>query len=169
MSLARQFSTVERALPEVERQPRTTTRPRAAKAKKSVAGAVIAGLGWLVVLGLCLFVVHRNTMVVAETNALTLKQEAVNKLDRELEEKSARVNVPIEEVERWAKAHNMKLASTFKSVAIDQNAAAPLPVQPAVTVASVEPAAPKDAGLYAAVKGFFARFTSAKGANPGGN
>lgn len=166
MSLARQISTVERALPEVERQPRTTTRPRVAKAKKSVAGVLVASLGWLVVLGLCLFVVHRNTMVVASTNALTAKQEALNKLDREIEEKSARVNVPIEEVERWAKAHNMKLASTFKAVAVDQNAAAPLPEQPAMAVAA-EPA-PKDGGLYAAVKGFFARFTSAKGATAGG-
>ena len=176
MSLARQLSTLDRhmegnaarTLPSVEREPRTAVRPAVKPATRSVAGLVLGSLGWLTVLALSLFVVHRNTLVLAETNALTGRQEALAKLDQQIMEKSGRVNMPIEEVEKWAKAHNMARPIAVKSVVADQNAATPLPERAPVTVAA-EPAR-ASGGLYATVRGFFARFTEAKGAAaPRGN
>lgn len=169
MSLARQISTLERhmegnaarTLPSVEREPRTTVRPVVRKAKTGVAAIVLGSLGWLTVLALSLFVVHRNTLVLAETNALTGKQETLARLEQHIQEKSSMVNVPIERVEEWARAHNMKRPITVNAVTPDRNAAAPMPAAP-VTMAAAQPA-PQSGGLYAAVKGFFARFTEAKG------
>ncbi|HYF95043.1 MAG TPA: hypothetical protein VD969_22735 [Symbiobacteriaceae bacterium] len=176
MSLARQLSTLDRhmegnaarALPPVEREPRTAPRPAVRRAKRSVAGLVLGSLGWLAVLALSLFVVHRNTLVLSETHALTGRQEALALLDQQIMEKSSRVNIPIEEVEKWAKAHNMTRPVAVKTAVADPNAAAPLPEQSPVAVAA-EPA-PGKGGLYGTVRGFFARFTEARAAAaPRGN
>lgn len=159
MSLAQ----AARALPSIEREQRPVVRPAVKKAKKSVAGLVLGSLGWLTVLALSLFVVHRNTLVLAETNALTGRQEALAKLDQQIQEKSSRTNIPIEEVEKWAKAHSMTRPVTVKTAVADQNAAAPMPETAQVTVASAQPAQ-GSGGLYDTVRGFFARFTVAKAA-----
>lgn len=157
-----------RALPLVDREPRTASKPAVRKAKHSWSGLVFGGLGWLVVLGLSFFVVYRNSLVMTETSALTGKQETLNRLDQEIREKSSRTNVSIEDVQRYAEARNMKRATTVKTVAVDQNAAAPV-VEPGPVAVAAEPAR-QSQGLFGAVKGFFARFTAAKGAaGVGGN
>ncbi|HWI63620.1 MAG TPA: hypothetical protein VNT75_17435 [Symbiobacteriaceae bacterium] len=163
------LSNAARALPMIEREERPITRPAVKKAKKSAAGMVVISLGWLAVLVLSLFVVHRNTLVLAETNALTGKQETLAKLEQQIAEKSSRVNVSIDEIEKWAQAHSMKRPITVKAVAMDPNAVAPM-AEPAHPVSVAAQAAPKSGGIYATVKGFFARFAEAKGAAiQGGN
>lgn len=166
MALARNISTFDRtegntvrALPsyESERAQRPAVRTR--KAKRSVGSVLLGALGWLTVLALCLFVVHRNTMVLAESSSLTLKREAIAKLGQQISEKQTHLTVPIGDLEKWATAHSMQRPTTIKTVAADPTVVVPAPVTQA-TVAVAQPIEPSF-NLFSAVKGYLAKLSVA--------
>jgi cell division protein FtsL len=138
MSLARQDQFLNRSvegsaalpLPQEIRAPRQAPRPR--PKKRSLAGVVAIGLGWVCVLALSLVVVHRNTLVLSETGKITELKEQIQVQERLIHEKETQVAQAgsMGMVEEWAKAQGMVRTANVKTVAPDASAVAMKEVQP---------------------------------------
>jgi hypothetical protein len=166
MALAQKVSTYDyiaggsaaRALPEVERAPRSATRPvRAPKHTRRLM--VMGAFSWLCIMGFSLALIHINTLVLEETTAITQTREELARLDQQNQELASLVigAVSVSEVEKWALAHGMKRPTTVMSLGALMPQSASLQAEPT----QVEPVS---AGLWGSVRGYMSKVVHLVGA-----
>jgi cell division protein FtsL len=171
MSLARNLKQYEygvagapaRSLPAPERaQPKA--RPATRVRKHARRALVVTGLGWALVLTMSLFLVHRNTQVLAVEADITRMKEELVLLERQQMERETLLaqSVSLEAVERWALAHNMKRPAEIKPLVGDPTAVA---LQPDAAPQAEAPAGPQ--GFWASVQFYLSRLvgSSAQGSH----
>lgn len=141
-----------RPLPQIEREPRRAPKARpATRTKKGIKSVVLGTLGWLLIVGVCLFVVHSNTAVLAETGKITDLRDQLAQEQRKTEELKTTIvaEQSLQKVDEWAAAHGMIRPTNIKTVAGDPTAVAVRP-QPAAQPAA-QPA-PRGASILDAIK-----------------
>lgn len=163
MSLARNLNTYDRivegsavkAIPSVEREPRTETRPAARpRRQKSMRGIMVGALGWALILVLSLSVVYRNSLVLAESQQTTAHKAELMRLEREIEAQQAALTQlhTVAEVEKWAAANGFQRPMHIKTAKADPAAAVAYVAPAPAAVAQAKPV-----GFMGTVKNALAR------------
>jgi|GEM_PF-5077525 len=127
MSLAHGYPRVNRAtegsaayaLPaEPARHPETRTAAKPKARRRSRKPLALAAVGWACVMAFAMLVVHRNSLVLAETSAVTTARAQLAELqnqNQELEDKLT-AETSVEAVMAWASAHGMTLAADVRTL-----------------------------------------------------
>lgn len=147
-----------RALPEVERTPRSASKP--ARAPKYTRRLMVMGaLSWLCIMGFSLALIHINTLVLEETTAITRTREELARLDQQNQELESLVigAVSVSAVEKWALAHGMQRPLLVMSLG------APAP-QSASIQAELRQVEPVSTGIWGSVMGYIFRMSHLVGA-----
>jgi cell division protein FtsL len=150
-----------RSLAEPERQQRPAARPTVRRhPKRSVRGVVFTALGWMTVLALCLVMVHRNVMVLAERGQITEVREQLAQLERQNAELQTQIDSTrsVQQVEAYAKSKGMIRPTSYKAVAGDPTAVAPR-TEPAAQGAATA-REPRAISFLSALKTALSRFSS---------
>jgi cell division protein FtsL len=144
MALAGRIASYEqgsaaRSLPSEERVQEPVRRPAVRRQpRRSARSLVFTAMGWMAVVALCLVMVHRNVMVLAERGEITSVKEQLAQVERqnaELETQIASAK-SLQAVETYAKNKGMVRPVAIKTVAGDPTAVAARPADPAPVAAA---------------------------------
>jgi hypothetical protein len=153
-----------RPLPTVNPAPRTQVRPKPKPKPKQARRVWVFGTAaWCFVMLFAALLVHRNTLVVEETAAITKAREGLAALKLQNYELQTRLvkAQSVDEVEKWAVAQGMKRPVAIQKLDGDPTAVA---VRPARGPAAAQPAT-ESKGFTAAIKSYLARFTGFSAGN----
>ncbi|HEY8347130.1 MAG TPA: hypothetical protein VIL07_07620 [Symbiobacteriaceae bacterium] len=159
------------AVPKAEPGRRPEPR-KAAQPKRRFRGPVLLAVAsWACVMGFAMLVVQRNSLVMAESAAVTklrAQLAQVQKENKELEDKITE-QTSVEAIIRWAEAHNMQRVAEVRTLEGAPTATAAVPEPPAAPEAA--PARdPVPMGFWQSLKARLAGLTqwgqSARAVNP---
>lgn len=183
MSLAHGYPRYDRAaqdraayaLPAAEpaRRPQTNTAAKPKTRRRSRGAVVAMATGWICLMAFAVLVIHRNSLILAESSAVTdirAQLAQVQNQNQELEDKLTS-QTSVEAVIAWAEAHDMHRAADIRTLegvptavaSAEEAAPEGSPADSSVAEDSTEGA---PTGFWQSLKDRFAGMTQGAGAAP---